>query len=48
MELEEAVCGAADGVGRFSLEQKWQIVEATLVPGGSAALVVRKRGVNAN
>ena len=33
---------------RFSLEQKRQIVEATLVHGASVALVARERGVNAN
>jgi transposase len=30
------------------MEQKRQIVEATLVPGASMALVARERGVNAN
>ena len=33
---------------RFSLEQKRQIVEATLEPGASVARVARERGVNAN
>jgi hypothetical protein len=33
---------------RFTLEQKRQIVEATLAPGASVARVAREVGVNAN
>ena len=33
---------------RFSLEQKRQMVEATLAPGASVARVAREHGVNAN
>jgi transposase len=48
MELEEAVVRRGGRRQRFSVEQKQQIVEATLVPGASVALVARERGVNAN
>ena len=48
MELEEAGVRRGGRPQRFSVEQKRQIVEATLVPGASVALVARERGVNAN
>jgi transposase len=48
MELEEAGVRRGGRRQRFSVEQKRQIVEATLVPGASVALVARERGVNAN
>jgi hypothetical protein len=45
---KKRVRGAADGVSGSAWGQKQQIVEATLVPGASLALVARERGVNAN
>jgi transposase len=48
MELEEAGVRRGGRRQRFSVDQKRQIVEATLVPGASVALVARERGVNAN
>jgi transposase-like protein len=45
MELEAAIVQRRQ---RFSLEQKRQMVEATLAPGASVARVTREHGVNAN
>jgi transposase len=48
MELEESRSGRVGRRQRFSVEQKRQMVEATLVPGASVARVAREHGVNAN
>ena len=48
MELEEAGVRRGGRRQRFSLEQKRQMVEATLMPGASVARVAREHGVNAN
>jgi len=48
MELEAAIVRRGGRRQRFSLEQKRQMVEATLAPGASVARVARERGVNAN
>jgi transposase len=48
MELEEAGVRRGGRRQRFSLEQKRQMVEATLAPGASVARVAREHRVNAN
>ena len=48
MELDEARVRHGGRRQRFSVAQKRQLVEATLVPGASVARVAREHGVNAN
>lgn len=48
MEVEEARSGRGGRRQRFMLEQKRQMVEATLAAGASVARVAREYGVNAN
>ncbi|WP_164897379.1 transposase [Sinorhizobium medicae] len=39
---------AKRGRRKWSLEDKWRIVQAAPLPGNSAAEVARRRGVNSN
>lgn len=48
MELEAVGSGRGGRRQRFSIEQKRQMVEATLAPGASVARIAREHGVNAN
>lgn len=48
MELDAAIVRRGGRRQRFTLEQKRQMVEATLAPGASVARVAREYGVNAN